>query len=93
MTVLQVRKMADSSSQEIIRTKIGTLTKKCAFVFVVFFCYLLLGSLIFKLLEHESREDFVEEAEEDIEENRAELLKVGFQRGWPNCRPKSPVFL
>lgn len=57
---------------EIIRP----LAVRSGFLFGVFLFYLLAGGLLFYFLEHDAREDFIDESLDELEKQRQELVQV-----------------
>lgn len=56
--------------------RIGVLGRKTTFLFVVLFCYLLLGAVVFQLIEYRARDDDIQETVAELELERAQLLEV-----------------
>lgn len=67
--------MVDYESEE-IRDKLRTLYHKAFFLFTVLLVYLIVGAVVFQLIEHGGREHAIDHATEELDEERAELLKV-----------------
>lgn len=66
----------DENDVDVIRAKIIKKAWKSTFQLFVLVIYLLFGATLFHFIEYETRQNTIEEAAEELEENRAELLKV-----------------
>lgn len=66
----------DEENEDVIREKIGRRAWKSFFQLCILVIYLIFGALLFHFLEYNARQNTIEEAAEELEENRAELLKV-----------------
>jgi hypothetical protein len=59
-----------------LRSKFTSLGWRAVFLLVILFAYLSIGAIVFYVIEYNARRSALEEAVEELEENRAQLLKV-----------------
>lgn len=65
-----------AETKDDLRSKFAVLGWKAMFLLVILFAYLSIGAIIFSSLEYNARKGALEEAVEELDENRAQLLKV-----------------
>jgi len=65
-----------AETQGDLRSKFTALGWKVAFLLVILFAYLSIGAVVFYLIEYDARQSALEEAVEELEEDRAQLLKA-----------------
>ena len=56
--------------------RIGTVGRKTAFLFGVLVSYLLLGAVVFQLIEYNARDEEVQETVAELDLERSQLLEV-----------------